>query len=231
MLEQKWTIAAATVALMATLAVTASADSQGRKYAPYGEYEMPRAAEIALARSAAPERISSKATILALTPQGFQAASKGDNGFTCLVMRSWSAAPDPEASYYARLRAPICFDPIASRTVLPAEELRTRLGLKGTPPDEIAREVAAQYGDGKLPKMESVAFAYMWSASSDTGPGFGAWHPHMMVYAPYYENAALGGNPPGSHSAPFVIGSGTPYAIALIAVDDEHAIEAAKARE
>jgi hypothetical protein len=74
-----------------------------------------------------------------------------------------------------------------------------------------------------LPKMESVAFA--WSASQETGPGVGVWHPHMMVYAPYYENSTLGGNDIAGH-APFVAGGGgTPFSIVVIALDDELAIK------
>jgi hypothetical protein len=203
------------------------AHAQGRKYAPFSEYEMPRDAEIALARSAAPENISSHATIKVLTPNGYEIAVEGDNSFLCMVMRSWSAAPDPQDTYYARLRAPICFDRIATLTVAPVEELRTRLGLRGMQPDAIAHEVAVLYGRGQLPKMEGVAFAYMWSASQDTGSGLGAWHPHMMVYAPYYENATLGSNQPGGQ-APFVAASGTPYSTVLIAVDDKLAIKAAQ---
>ena len=37
--------------------------------------------------------------------------------------------------------------------------------------------------------MEAVAFAYMWSADQYLAPGIGAWHPHIMVYTPYYVNA------------------------------------------
>jgi hypothetical protein len=187
---------------------------------------MERSAEIALARSAAPEKVSSHATIKVLTRAGFEVAVKGDNGFLCLVMRSWSGAPDVQTTFYARLRSPICFDPIAARTVAPVEELRTRLGLEGKQPEEIAQEVAARYGLGQLPKMEGAAFAYMWSASQDTGPGFGAWHPHMMVYVPYYENSMLGGNEVGGHGAPFVVGEGTPFSTVLIVVDDKFAIKA-----
>jgi hypothetical protein len=208
------------------LALQAAADAQDRKYASFSEYQMSRQAEIALAKSAAPERISGRATIKVLTAAGYEVAVKGDNGFLCLVMRSWSAAPDPQATYYARLRAPICFDPVAARTVAPAEELRTKLGLEGKDPAAIANEVAARYGLGQLPKMEGVAFGYMWSASQDTGPGFGAWHPHMMVYAPYYENSMLGGNEIGEHTAPFVVGGATPFSIAIIAVDQKLAIKA-----
>jgi hypothetical protein len=202
------------------------AESRARAYDPFSAYEMSRDAEIALARSAAPEKISTHATVKVLTRNGFEVAVPGDNGFLCLVMRSWSAAPDVETSYYAKLRSPICFDPIAARTVAPAEELKTKLGLAGRSPQAIDEEIALRYGRGELPKMESVAFAYMWSANQDTGPGFGAWHPHMMVYAPYYQNSMLGGNTVGDHSAPFVVGSGTPYSIAIVVVDPKLAIEA-----
>lgn len=208
------------------LFVLGSASAQQRKYAPFSEYEMSRDAEIALARSAAPEKVSSHATIKVLTRRGYEDAVRGDDGFVCMVMRSWSAAPDPEPSYYAKLRAPICFNPVAARTVLPAEELKAQLGLEGKSPSAIAQEVAARYARGELPKMEAVAFGYMWSADQDTGPGFGAWHPHMMVYAPYYENSMLGGNEiAGRH--PFVAGKGGPYSVVVIAVDEKFAIKAA----
>jgi len=198
-----------------------------RTYAPFSEYAMPQASEIALARSAAPNPISTHATIEALTPQGYQVAVKGDNDFVCMVLRSWSAAPDPGLTRYAKLRGPVCFDPIAARTVVPAEELKAKLGLAGKSPDEIANEVAIQYGLGKLPKMEGAAFAYMWSASQNLGQNAGAWHPHMMVYVPYYENRLLGNNPVGKHTAPFAVADKTPYSIVMIPVDERLAIKAA----
>lgn len=223
---QRRVVSAKSIALMFMLAVQTAAEAQDRKYAALSEYEMARESEIALARSAAPERISARATIKVLTRNGYEVAVKGDNGFLCMVLRSWSAAPDPEATYYSKLRSPICFDPVAARTVAPAEELRTRLGMEGKQPEAIAHEVAVRYGLGQLPRMEGVAFAYMWSASQDTGPGFGAWHPHMMIYAPYYENSMLGGNEVGKHAAPFVVGDGTPFSTILIAVDEKLAIKA-----
>lgn len=210
---------------VAWLVLQTAVGAETRKYAPFSDYAMARDAEIALAKSAAPAGVSSRATIKVLTANGFEVAVKGDNGFVCLVMRSWSAAPDPDSTYYAKLRAPICFDANAARTIVPVEELRTKLGLEGQPPEAIAREVAARYGLGQLPRVEGVSFAYMFSASSDTGPGFGAWHPHMMVFAPYYENAMLGGNDPGGH-APFVAGGGSPWSVALIVVDEKLAVKA-----
>lgn len=210
--------------LLATLLQGAA---QSPPYPPLSEYLMERDAEIALARSAAPQHISSHATVKVLTPAGYQIAAQGDNGFTCLVLRGWSAptftpAPARLSVYDAKLRAPICFDPVASRTVLPFQELRTRLGIERKDPDAIAREVTTAYGTGRLPKMEGVAFAYMWSPNQYLGPEAGAWHPHMMIYAPYYTNAMLGGNP-FAGSMPFVNDDeGTPFTVIVVAVDGQH---------
>src|SRR5881398_2209529 len=52
--------------------------------APIEQYLMPdQAAEIALARSAAPESISRDAEVLILGRHGFETAVKGKNGFVC----------------------------------------------------------------------------------------------------------------------------------------------------
>src|SRR5216684_600323 len=90
--------------------------AQEMKYPPVGEYLMPQVAEIALAKSAAPDNISGKATIKILTASGFQIVHEGDNGFVCMVMRGWSAptfspAPFRELVYETKALAPICFDP------------------------------------------------------------------------------------------------------------------------
>src|SRR5204863_9349116 len=102
------------------------------RYPPLDEYMMPRDHEIALARSATPANISDRATIKVLTRSGYEVAYKGDNGFVCMVMRSWAAPTYTPTQfrdlvYDATVRAPICFDPSASRTVMPYYELRSKL--------------------------------------------------------------------------------------------------------
>src|SRR5438128_3499315 len=197
----------------------ASVRAQSPKYSPLREYMMTPEAEIAMARSAAPENVSAHATVKVLTAAGYKVAAQGDNGFVCIVMRGWGAPTFTPAQlrdlvYYAKLRAPICFNPVASRTVLPLQELRAKLGMEGKTPDQIAEAVQAAYAKGELPKMEMVAFAYMFSADQDLGPGVGHWHPHMMVYTPYYENSMLGGNQPGA--LPMVgDDAGTPFAVTV----------------
>ncbi len=106
------------------------------KYPPLSEYMMAQEAEVALARSAAPEKISAHATVKILTTSGYKVAVQGDNGFVCIVMRGWAAtisatARERGVAYDAKVRAPHCFGPVASRTVLPPQELQAKLGLEG----------------------------------------------------------------------------------------------------
>lgn len=57
--------------------------------APIARYQTAsRAAEIALARSAAPASISGSARILVLGKHGYETAVAGKNGFVCLVVRA-----------------------------------------------------------------------------------------------------------------------------------------------
>jgi hypothetical protein len=46
---------------------------------------------------------------------------------------------------------------------------QARNGRQGT--GQIAEGVQAAYAKGELPRMEAVAFAYMFSADQDLGPG------------------------------------------------------------
>lgn len=201
------------------------------QYPPLSEYLMPRDAEMALARSAAPANISGRATIKVLTKSGYEVAHKGDNGFVCMVMRGWTAPTYTPAQfrnlvYDVKVRAPICFDPLASRTVMPYYELRSKLGMEGKTPDQIAEGVQAAYAKGKLPRRDTVSFAYMWSADQNLGPGVGHWHPHMMVFAPYYDNSMVGDNEFGSPLPQVTDDAGTPFTVVVIPVDHKLAIKA-----
>jgi len=204
----------------------ASMLAQSPKYPPFSEYQMTPEAEVALARSAAPDNVSAHATVKVLTASGFKVAAQGDNGFVCIVMRGWGGPTfSPtflrDMVYDSKVRAPICFNPAAVRTVLPLQELRTKLGMEGKTPDEITAGVQAAYTKGELPKMETVAFAYMFSADQYLGSMVGHWHPHVMVYTPYYDNSMLGGNPLGGVLPAVGDDAGTPFAVTVIPVDHE----------
>ena len=217
--------------LVGLLMATQVAAAQRPTYPPLSAYLMPRDAEIALVQSAAPADISARATIKVLTTSGYQVAREGQNGFVCVVLRGWAAPTYTPAEiralvYDPTVRAPICFNPGAARTVLPYYELRSKLGMAGNTPDQIAGGVETAYSMGELPERDGVSFAYMWSADQQLGPGVGHWHPHMMVFAPYHDNTMLGGNAFGS-PLPFVTDdAGTPFAVIVIPVDDRLAIKA-----
>ncbi len=226
-----WRLAACAAAILVSTAVLRGYAQVAAQYPPLSEYLMPRDAEIALARSAAPPNVSGRATIKVLTASGYQVVSEGENGFVCLVMRGWSAPTYTPAQfrdlvYDASVRAPICFDPGASRTVMPYYELRSKLGMEGQDPDQIAEGVQAAYARGELPRRDAVTFAYMWSADQNLGPGIGHWHPHMMVFAPYYENSMIGGNEFGSPLPQVSDDAGTPFTVVVIPVDHTLAVRA-----
>src|SRR6266581_6775179 len=103
--------------------------------APVEQYLMTdRNAEIALARSAAPEAISRDATILVLGPHGYETAVEGKNGFVCVVERGWMGLFDGELSanfWNPKIRGPVCFNPPAARSILPITYKRTEMVLAG----------------------------------------------------------------------------------------------------
>src|SRR5215467_2436913 len=223
------------LALFANLGVPAarsqSPKSQARKYPPIEQYLMPEAPEIALAKNAAAASISDRATIKVLTTSGFKVVHQKDNGFVCMVMRGFSAptytpAPFRDLVYDPSVRTPICFNPQTVREVLPYYELRTKLAMQGKDPEEITKNVEAAYAGGELPKREGVSFAYMFSADQNLASGVGHWHPHVMVFAPYYDNAMVGGNPFGAPSPQLSDDAGTPFSVVVIPVDDKLAVKA-----
>src|SRR5271170_7058552 len=72
--------------------------------APLEQYLMAdRDAEIALARSGAPDSISHDAEIQVLSRSGYQTAVHGKNGFVCLVQRSFAAAADDPVFWNPKL--------------------------------------------------------------------------------------------------------------------------------
>ena len=95
-------IALGTFALVIGLGELRQAQAQEAKepypsMAPLDQYLMERNAEIAMARSAAPEAISRDADVLVLGRHGYETAVKGRNGFVCVVECSWMLPyDDPE---------------------------------------------------------------------------------------------------------------------------------------
>jgi hypothetical protein len=167
--------------------------------APFDQYLMAdRNAEIALARSAAPDAISGDAKILVLGRHGYEIAVEGKNGFVCIVERGWMSPSNAPEFWNPKIRGPICFNPPAARSVLPATYKRTEMALTGRTKAEIIEGNRAAFEKGELPPLEPGAMSYMMSKSaylSDDGHHNLA---HLMFYAPPLEGKAWGADLPKS---------------------------------
>jgi hypothetical protein len=182
--------------------VTASNPSPSAKYprmAPLDQYLIPDAGqEIALARTAAPPAISAKATVLVLGRQGYDTAVAGTNGFTCLVERAWESPFDSPEFWNPKLRGPVCYNPAATRSILPSRFLRTKLALAGHPREQMLDEVRAALARRELPAPEPGAMSFMMSKDGYLSDSAGHWHSHLMFHVPKTAAATWGANLPGS---------------------------------
>jgi hypothetical protein len=166
--------------------------------APLDQYLMERNAEIALARSAAPESISQDAEVVVLGRHDYEAAVKGKNGFVCVVQRSWTAPIDDPDFWNPKLRAPICFNPPAVRSYLPLVIKKTELILAARSKARMFEDIKAAFDKKELPTQESGAIGYMMSKQGYLSDRDGHWHPHLMFFLPLTDPAAWGAGLPGS---------------------------------
>ena len=151
------------------------------KMAPIDRYLMAdRGAEIALARSAAPESISRDATILVLGRKGYEKAVAGKNGFVCVVGRSWMGPFDWPEFWNPKVRAADCLNPQAARSIVPIFYLRARMAMAGRSKAEMLSALKAAYQNKQLPNLESGAMDYMMSKSSYLTDQGGHNMPHLM---------------------------------------------------
>jgi len=151
--------------------------------APFDQYLMAdRDAEIALARSAAPEAISDEAKILVLGRHGYETAIEGKNGFVCVVERGWMSPSDAPEFWNPKLRGPICFNPPAARSVLPTTYKRTEMVLAGRTKPEIIDGNKAAFEKGELPPLEPGAMSYMMSKGAYLTDDGGHNLAHLMFY-------------------------------------------------
>lgn len=167
----------------------AAAQSQPASRYPTPPRSLGEADEIALAMSAAPDEVSGKADVFVLRGSELVRARAGTNGCACMVGRDLH-----EGSLY-----PICFDQEGARTSLQREMMEVTLRAKGRTEDEVQREVAAAYANGKLRMPAKPAMAYMmspkqvlFSSPKAEGVRVGAWSPHLMLMTPGLTPEQLG---------------------------------------
>jgi hypothetical protein len=196
-------IALRSFALVVVLGAAWQAQAQDAKapypsMAPLDLYLMERNAEIALARSAAPESISRDAEVLFLGRHGYETAVKGKNGFVCIVERSWTAGIDDPDFWNPKLRAPICFNSPAARFNVPLNIKKTELVLAGQSKAQMFDNIKAAFDKKELPTLESGAMCYMMSKQGYLSDRDGHWHPHLMFFVPQTDAQTWGANLPGS---------------------------------
>ena len=214
--------AVASSAVLCALAgfAPANAATSYERMAPLEEYLIPDPhAEIALARSAAPAAISDKATVLTLNPQGYETAIHGTNGFTCLVERSWMSPFASPEFWNPKMRGPVCYNPAASKSILPYTLRRTKLVLAGRSKAQMLDEIRAAAARKELPWPEPGAMSFMMSKDGYLGDAAGHWHSHLMFHVPKVAAASWGANLPGS---PVVVDDrevAEPETIFLVPVD------------
>lgn len=169
---------AAAVALLVSAPITAQ--QKNPDLAPYLIAD--RAAEVALARSAAPASISDSATVLVLTRTGFVEASRGTNGFTCIVFRSFNGATSDPTFWSPKVRAPQCLNPASSRTVLPRFLKRTEWIMAGVTPTEADARTKRAFATHEFSTPATGAMGYMLSPHQYLSDDDPHWMPHLMFY-------------------------------------------------
>lgn len=168
--------------------------------APLEQYLMPdRNEEIKLARSAAPDSISSDAEVMVLGRHGYETAVKGKNGFVCVVERSWTAGSDSPDFWNPKLRGPICFNAPAARSYLPLTIKKTELVIAGRTKAQMLEAITAAIDKKELPAPEPGAMCFMLSKQGYLGDQAGGpWLPHLMFFTPKTDSMAWGADQPGS---------------------------------
>ena len=188
----------ATVVLLGTASVAQDAKTAYPSMAPIEQYLMGRDAEIALARSAAPESIARDAEVLVLGRHGYETAVHGKNGFVCFVDRAWTSPLDDPNFWNPHLRGPLCVNAAAARSYLPRTFKKTEVLLAGGTKEQMVEAVKAAIAKNELPAIEPGAMCYMLSKQGYlSDEGLHHWHPHLMFFSPA-EPAEWGADTAGS---------------------------------
>ena len=193
------------VALLSTLAALgtarqAMAQGTATSYptmAPLGQYLMDRTAEIALARTAAPESISREAGVMVMGRHGYETAVPSRNGFVCYVGRGWSSAADPDF-WNPKVRVPMCLNAPAAHSYFPLVSRITDLALAGRSLPQVNAALATAVARKELPPMAPGSLGYMMGKEGYGGDVAPHWPSHVMFFRSNVDPASWGANLRGS---------------------------------
>jgi hypothetical protein len=166
--------------LLALTLAPAYVVAQGNDVSQYIDSD--RAAEVALARTAAPKHVSDSATVLFLTPTGYEVASRGTNGFTCAVIREFAMPYTDPAKWNPRVRAPHCFNAAATTSVLAQFVEVSKWVVTGVSHTEVLARTERNFRSKSFAMPGAGAMAYMLSSKQYLADDHPHWMPHLMFY-------------------------------------------------
>jgi hypothetical protein len=152
--------------------------------APIAQYRMDRAAEIALARTAAPASISRDATIMILGRKNFETAVQGTNGFVCAVGRAFGGPLNNPEFWNPKNRSPICYNPPAARSLMPYAMKQVGMALAGATKAQITDAVRTAVANKELGAPEPGSMSYMMSKEAYLTDQGGHNLAHLMFELP-----------------------------------------------
>ena len=171
---------------------------------------MDRQKEIALALSACPPSVASKAAVYVLEQSGYVKVRDSQNGFTAIVQHSLLTTQEPQ-----------CMDAQGARTLLPRILKVAELRAQKKTPEEIKRIIADGFAKGIFTPPTKPGINYMLSTENLVPDDNGVatpFPPHVMFYGPYMTNADIGSEGQAAGGPAFVAGSGSPYALIIVPV-------------
>jgi hypothetical protein len=160
---------------------------------------MDQQSEIALALSACPPLVASKAAVYVLGKAGYIKIRESQNGFTALVQHSLPTAVEPQ-----------CMDAVGTRTLLGRMLKVAELRAQGLSPDEIKRAIADAFAKGALQAPSRPGVDYMLSTANVVPDDKG-----VLAHFPPH---VLGSDGQGGAGPFFVAGGGTPFALVIVPV-------------
>lgn len=168
--------------------------------APIEQYLMDGNAEIALARSAAPAAISQDAQVLVLRRTGYETAVEGKNGFVCVVERSWLAPFGAPEFWNPKIRAAVCYNPPAARSIVPATVKQQQWILAGLSKAQVIDSLKVAFANGTLHAPEFGSMAYMMAKGSRLNDAGNL--AHVMFFGPLTGDSVWSA---GASKLPFIV--------------------------
>jgi len=109
-----------------------------------------------------------------------------------MVERSWILPFNSAEFWNPKVRAPLCFNPAAARSILPLTIKRTEMVLAGLSKAQMIDSIKAGFNNKELPAPAPGAMCYMMSRAGYLNDAVGHHVPHLMFYFPLTDKSSWG---------------------------------------